>query len=196
MVGVGGGTHRHHVQHVEELICDICDVTRPLKPEYSLIEMDDFFKNWCKAVQAEARLSGVTVDIAMDEELPPMYIDPSLIRQALWHILENSLDAMAGSGGTIKIKALLCWDNIHIEFIDSGKGFKELTTSQALQPFMSTKPGKMGLGLALCRQIILDHEGDIEIVNERENGTAVIIKLPIKLTQSSWFSGREKLKDT
>lgn len=181
----------HKVQHVEELISDICDVSRPLKPEYRLTDMDEFLRNWCNAVKAEARLVGVTVESFMDEELPPMYIDPSLIRQALWHILENSLDAMAGNGGTINIKALLCWDNIHIEIIDSGEGFKELTASQAIQPFMTTKTGKMGLGLALCRQIILDHEGDIEIVNEKETGTAVIIKLPIKLTQPSWFSERQ-----
>ncbi len=178
----------HHVQHVEELISDICDVARPLTPEYRLIDMDDFLGNWCHAVKTEAGLAGVTVDIVMDEELPGMYIDRSLIRQALWHIFENSLDALADTGGTIKIKALLCWDNIHIELIDSGGGFKELSTSQALQPFMTTKPGKMGLGLALCKQIVLDHGGDMEIVNEKQNGVAVIIKLPIKLTQSSWFS--------
>ena len=102
-----------------------------------------------------------------------------------------SLDALADTGGKIDIKVLLCWDNIHIELIDSGRGFKELSTSQAVQPFMTTKTGKMGLGLALCRQIILDHEGDMAIISDKENGTVVIIKLPIKLTQESWFSDRE-----
>jgi signal transduction histidine kinase len=173
----------HHVQHIEELISDICDVVRPLKPQFNLIDMSDFIGSWCKGVKTEARLSGVAVDIEMDEELPAMYIDRSLMRQALWHIFENSLDAMADSGGTIKIKTQLCWDNLHIEFIDTGGGFKGLSTSQALHPFMTTKPGRMGLGLALCKQIIFDHGGDLEIVNEKNKGTSVIIKLPITLTQ-------------
>jgi two-component system sensor kinase FixL len=90
---------------------------------------------------------------------------------------------MADTGGSIKIKSLLCWDNLHIEFIDTGGGFRELSTSQAMQPFMTTKPGRMGLGLALCKQIIFDHGGDIEIVNEKNKGTSVIIKLPTILTQ-------------
>jgi signal transduction histidine kinase len=173
----------HHVQRIEELISDICDVVRPLKPQFNLINMAEFIGSWCKGVKTEARLSGVAVEIEMDEEMPAMYIDRSLMRQALWHIFENSLDAMIDTGGTIKIKALLCWDNIHIEFIDSGGGFRELSTSQAIQPFMTTKPGRMGLGLALCRQIIFDHGGDLEIVNEKNKGTSVIIKLPITLTQ-------------
>ena len=181
----------HHVNNVEELISDICDVARPLKPEYKLIDMTEFLGNWCHAVRTEAGLTGVTVNIEMAEELPAMYIDQSLISQALWHIFENSLDALADTGGTIKIKVILCWDNIHIELIDSGGGFKDLSTTQAVQPFMTTKPGKMGLGLALCRQIILDHGGDMEIVNDKEIGVAVIIKLPIKLTQSSWFAAKE-----
>jgi signal transduction histidine kinase len=173
----------HHVQHIEELISDICDVVRPLKPQFNLIDMADFIGSWCKGVKTEARLSGVAVEIEMDEELPAMYIDRSLMRQALWHIFENSLDALVDSGGTIKIKVQLCWDNLHIEFIDTGGGFKELSTAQAFQPFMTTKSGRMGLGLALCRQIIFDHRGDIEIVNEKNRGTSVVIKLPITLTQ-------------
>ena len=173
----------HHVQHIEELISDICDVVRPLKPQYNLIDMAEFLGSWCKGAKTEARVTGVAVDIEMEDELPAMYIDRSLMRQALWHIFENSLDAMIDTGGTIKIKVVLCWDNLHIEFIDTGGGFRELSTSQAIQPFMSTKLGRMGLGLALCRQIIFDHGGDLEIVNEKDKGTSILIKLPVSLTQ-------------
>lgn len=173
----------HQVMHIEELICDICDVVRPLKPEFSLTDMKEFLEKWCRAVQSEALLAGVTVNVNMAEELPDMYIDRSLIRQALWHIFENSLEAMTDTGGEITINVRLCWDNIHIEFIDTGGGFKTLSTVEAMQPFMSTKTGRMGLGLALCRQIIFDHGGDIRIINEGASGVTVLIKLPITLTR-------------
>jgi signal transduction histidine kinase len=173
----------HHVQHIEELISDICDVVRPLKPQFNLVDMNDFLSDWCKTVSTEARVSGVAVEVDIDEELPAMYIDRSLMRQALWHIFENSLDAIIDRGGSISIKAVLCWDNIHIEFIDTGGGFAGLSASQAIQPFMTTKPGRMGLGLALCRQIVFDHGGDISMVNEKNKGTSVVIKLPITLTK-------------
>ncbi|HBI15331.1 MAG TPA: hypothetical protein DDY20_07435 [Desulfobulbaceae bacterium] len=174
-----------HVQHAEEVISDICDVVRPLQPHFSLTEMTGFLEEWCKRVAAESRLLGIVVETSIEKDLPTMYIDPSLMRQAFWHIIENSLDQMAETGGTIKIKAMLCWDDIHIELSDTGGGFNELTTTKAFQPFSSSKPGKMGLGLTLCRQIISDHGGDIQIVSEEHTGVTVIIELPITFTKPS-----------
>ena len=171
-----------HVQHVEEVISDICDVVRPLQPHYSLTEMTAFLEEWCKRVSAEARLLGVVVEASIEHDLPTIYVDPSLIRQALWHIIENSLDAMTETGGTLKIKAILCWDAIHIELSDTGGGFDGMTTTKAFQAFTSSKPGKMGLGLTLCRQIISDHGGDIQIVNEENKGVTVVVELPIIFT--------------
>jgi len=168
-----------HVQHMEEVISDICDVVRPLQPHYTLTRMDEFLENWCNAARAEARLVGVVLNAKIDSDLPAIYIDPSLIRQALWHIVENSMDAMAETGGTINIKALLCWDTILIEISDSGSGFRDISVTTAMQPFISTKQGRMGLGLSLCRQIILDHGGDIEIINKKDDGATIIIEIPI-----------------
>ena len=170
-----------HVQHIEEVLSDICEVVRPLQPQYVLTDMYEFLTTWCNRVKVEARLIGVVVDTDIEEELPKIYIDPSLIRQALWHIIENSLDAVAETKGTVSIKAIICWDHIHIELSDSGSGFGEISANKAFQPFTSTKHGKMGLGLALCRQIIMDHGGDIEVISEKKGGATVIIEIPITL---------------
>ena len=168
-----------HIQHMEEVLSDICDVVRPLQPHYQLTEMNEFMENWCNAARAEARLIGVVLNAKIDNDLPAIYIDPSLIRQALWHIVENSMDAMAESGGTINIKVLLCWDTLLIEISDTGTGFRDVSVTTAMQPFISTKQGRMGLGLSLCRQIILDHGGDIEIINKKDSGATIIIEIPI-----------------
>ena len=168
-----------HVQHIEEVISEVCEVVRPLQPNYELTDMTEFMHTWCSRVKTEARLMGIAVETTIEEDLPEMYIDPSLMRQALWHILENSLDAMAESGGTVTIKAILCWDYVLIELSDCGSGFGEISTSRAFKPFTSTRPGKMGLGLTLCRQIVMDHGGDIEIIDEKSNGATVIIEIPI-----------------
>ncbi len=168
-----------HVQHMEEVITDICEVVRPLQPHYELTDMSEFLSTWGNRAKTEARLMGIAVELMIEEELPNMYIDPSLMRQALWHILENSLDAMAETGGTVSIKAILCWDDIYIELSDSGPGFDDMPAKKALKPFTSTRPGKMGLGLTLCKQIIMDHGGDIEIINEKNGGATVILEIPI-----------------
>lgn len=168
-----------HVQHMEEVIADTCDMVRPLQPRYELTEMTDFFTVWYNRVKVEARMMGIEVEAQIEEDLPTMYIDPSLFRQALWYIIENSLEAMVVTGGTIFIKAILCWDCVHIELTDTGSGFSNISISRAVKPLTTTSEGKMGLGLALCQQITAVHGGNIEILNEKDHGATVIIEIPI-----------------
>ncbi len=168
-----------HVLHMENVISDICDVIRPLRPHYRLTDMNQFFEQWYATVRTEARFVGASVQFNAEKDLPTMYIDPLLIRQALWHILENSLDAIAEREGIIYIGVQICWDTIAIQLSDSGEGFLCIAPSQAVQPFTTTKSGRMGLGLALCRQIILDHGGELNIVEKADGHSLISLELPI-----------------
>ncbi len=168
-----------HVLHMENVISDICDVIRPLRPHYRLTDMNEFFHQWIATVRTEARFVGASVQFNIEKELPTIYIDPLLLRQALWHILENSLDAIAEREGIIYINVQICWDTIAIQLSDSGGGFICISPSQAVQPFTTTKSGRMGLGLALCRQIILDHGGDLRIIETPDGHSLVYVELPI-----------------
>lgn len=172
-----------HVQHMETVLSDICDVVRPLNPHYALTNMNDFFKKWCATVRTEARYIGADLVASIEDDLPSLYIDPLLIRQALWHILENSLDAIGEKGGVIYVDVQICWDEIDIQLSDSGQQFCTLSPVKAVQPFTTTKSGRMGLGLTLCRQIILDHGGDLRLVQKSDGGCVVLVKLPIRFRE-------------
>jgi signal transduction histidine kinase len=185
-----------HVLHMENVISDICDVIRPLRPHYKLTDMNEFFQHWFATVRTEARFVGATVQFNIEKELPTMYIDPLLIRQALWHILENSLDAIAEREGVIYIDVQICWDTIAIQLSDSGEGFLCIAPSQAVQPFTTTKSGRMGLGLALCRQIILDHGGDLKIVEKPDGHSLVYVELPITYKKPGNSPGIERMERT
>jgi signal transduction histidine kinase len=181
-----------HVQHMENVLSDICDVVRPLNPHYKLCDMNEFFQKWCSTVRTEARFMGANVVAVVEPELPTMYIDPLLIRQALWHILENSLDAIGEKGGVIYIDVQVCWDEISIRLSDSGQEFCVLSSVKAVQPFTTTKHGRMGLGLSLCRQIVLDHGGDINLVQNADGGCIVLVELPIRFRKP--VKDRHRLK--
>lgn len=167
------------VRRMEFVISDICDVVHPLNPKFSMVNMTEFLEWWCKDVSTEARLVGVKIDSTIASDLPTILVDPSLLRQALWHIIENSFDSMAETGGVIQVEAELCWDDILIVCRDTGPGLIDIQPGRVMNPFSSTKDGRMGLGLALCRQIILRHGGKVEIRKREEKGTKVIISLPI-----------------
>lgn len=171
-----------HAQHMEGVLSDICDIVRPLHPHYGKVQMGAFLENWCKAAQLEARITGTSFTFDIEDGMPEMYIDQSLIRQALWHIVENSFDAMAERGGEIFIKAEVCWDDIFIRITDRGGGL-QLSPNKARQPFISTKVGRMGLGLNLCQQILYDHHGTLELFDDQQGGVAVVLKLPININR-------------
>ncbi|WP_167495750.1 ATP-binding protein [Desulfosediminicola ganghwensis] len=173
----------NHVLHMDTVLSDICDVVRPMSPHYVLTDMNDFFEKWCTTVRTEARYIGANLEASIEDDLPCMYIDPILIRQALWHILENSLDAIGEKGGGIYVTVQICWDEIDIQLSDSAEEFCALSPLKAVQPFTTTKSGRMGLGLSLCRQIILDHGGDLKLVQRADGGCIVLVQLPIRFRE-------------
>ena len=67
---------------------------------------------------------------------------------------------------------------LETEFRDSGEGIPDQRMGQIGQPFFTTKRDKVGLGLAITRQIISRHSGRIEIGSEETKGTSVKIVLP------------------
>jgi signal transduction histidine kinase len=172
-----------HVGKMENVISDICDIVRPLHPHYVLTELSPFFESWCKAAKVEARMAGILFEYDIEERLPAMFVDPSLLRQALWHLIENSFDASVETGGTISLKVMLCWDDLFIRLTDMGSGFEDLPPARALQPFTSTKSGRMGLGLTLCQQIILNHDGTLELFEDAKGGAVVVITLPVRMSR-------------
>ncbi len=168
-----------HIQEMEIMLSDICDVVRPLNPKFSLVELVPFFLDFCRGAGLEARFVNSTFSCDVEEELPAIVIDPSLLRQAMWHILENCFDADTENDATIRLRVLLCYDCLLIQIEDGSGGISGISTQLALDPFVSTKSGRMGLGLSICRQIILDHKGCMEIWNNARGGVTVTLSIPI-----------------
>lgn len=100
--------------------------------------------------------------------------------QVFCNIIKNAIDAMP-NGGQLKIKTSLTKDNtIIIEFKDTGTGLPQENIETIFEPFFTTKEkGKgTGLGLAVCRDIIENHNGRITAQNAPEGGSIFTIYLP------------------
>jgi len=106
---------------------------------------------------------------------------PDEIRQVLLNLVINSLDAMP-KGGTIRISTSLDATGgrelARIAVEDSGAGMPPEVKEKVTEPFFTTKPGRIGLGLAICREIIMQHGGTLKIDSEPGKGTVVTVELP------------------
>jgi two-component system sensor histidine kinase PilS (NtrC family) len=113
-------------------------------------------------------------------EFPPALpwpVDSQQLRQALWNLCLNALDAMP-DGGELKVEAAVHDGRLEIAVVDTGEGIPASDLPHVLEPFFSTKPGGSGLGLALVHRIAQDHGGEVSIDSQPGLGTRVTLRLP------------------
>jgi two-component system, NtrC family, sensor histidine kinase HydH len=110
-------------------------------------------------------------------------VDPAQMRQALWNLCLNAVEAMP-QGGELRV-------GVHIIAPESGRSLLEITVedtgvgitaaalTQVFEPFFTTKPQGTGLGLAIAHRIVEDHGGEIRVQSEPWRGTRFTISIPV-----------------
>jgi nitrogen fixation/metabolism regulation signal transduction histidine kinase len=117
-------------------------------------------------------------DVDVSRDLPPVYIDRTLITRSLTNIIENALHAM-GARGTLTIVAVREDDDVRIRVSDTGAGMDPDALARAFEPYFSTKASGTGLGLPIAKRNVELSGGTITIQSERGRGTTVEINLPV-----------------
>ena len=132
----------------------------------------------------------ITIVTNYATNLPQLQLDQGLIRQTLFNLIQNSIQAMP-KGGRIYITTqpaqTLAGHGIEIEVRDTGMGIPPEIQERIFDAYFTTKEseGGMGLGLAIAHQIITAHQGRIELKSQIGMGTAFQIYLPIKSAAST-----------
>jgi len=113
-------------------------------------------------------------------DLPRIYLDQEQISRALKNIIQNSIDALS-TAGTLKLTAKAVDSYIQIVVEDTGVGINEDKLDSVLDPFVTSKTTGAGLGLTMVYQIVMNHQGEVDIKSKGGKGTIVILELPINL---------------
>jgi two-component system sensor kinase FixL len=123
----------------------------------------------------------VSTDLAPD--LPRVHIDQVEMQQVLTNLIINAGEAMAHSDEAIlDIRSRLRDDGVAIEVADHGPGLDPAAADRLFQPFVTTKPEGLGLGLSICRSIVEAHQGTIAAAPNPGGGTVFTITLPLEGT--------------
>jgi len=69
---------------------------------------------------------------------------------------------------------------------DTGSGFHAEVLNRLFEPFVTTRERGTGLGLPICRRIVLEHNGQIRASNRAEGGAVVVVELPSQNGSNSW----------
>ena len=120
-------------------------------------------------------------------------IDPDRLRRAVINVYDNAWQALVGedanagaSGDRVLTVSTRCHaGTVEIEIADTGPGVPANVLPKVFEPLYSTKGFGVGLGLPTVMDIIAQHGGEVEIQGRADQGTRVILKLPVNADTSS-----------
>jgi two-component system NtrC family sensor kinase len=102
------------------------------------------------------------------------------MKQVLINLILNGAEAMPAAGGVITAGTRCVGNEVQLFVRDSGSGITAEHLPQLFEPFFTTKTRGLGLGLAISREIITQHDGRIAVHSVEGSGTIFTIVLPIK----------------
>ena len=118
------------------------------------------------------------MELECPTDLPPLRLDRDQIKQALFNIIKNALQAMS-EGGLLRITAAASDRFLAVAFRDNGAGIAPEDIGHIFDPYYTTKAEGSGIGLMIVQRIIQDHGGRIDVHSEPGMGTTFTVFLPL-----------------
>lgn len=133
-----------------------------------------------EARDAVPSATALEVTVAVPEDLPPVWVDRTQIRQVLVNLVGNAADAILGSGkgGRVEIRAAIEEGALVLSVTDDGPGFAPEVRERLFEPLVTTRRTGAGLGLALCARIAEKHRGAIEAEDPAGGGARIVVRIP------------------
>lgn len=162
---------------LERIVRDVLDFANLGRPTLQETRVADCFRNAARLLTPQVRKKRVTLVDELEQQTL-IYADGNQMEQIFINLIQNSLDAMP-RGGEIRVRDQVAEDCVQVRFSDTGHGIpKDMPLSQLFDPFHTTKPNGVGLGLAITRRIMQTHEGRVEIEETGPGGTTFLLTFP------------------
>jgi PAS domain S-box-containing protein len=166
------------IQRVEEYVL----IPRPTFQKINILEV---IETALRAFSEKATERGILLNLETrtlkgDWDL---FIDKGLLMNAISHILENSAESFTGvlSGKRRKTVNVALWGNdesVGILISDRGEGISKKNLNRIFEPFFSTRPDQVGLGLTIAKRAVEENMGNIQVESRSKKGTTVTIVFP------------------
>ncbi|HEX5690263.1 MAG TPA: ATP-binding protein, partial [Roseiflexaceae bacterium] len=171
------------VQHLQMFV-------RPAVFEQQPLDLATLVNDALLRVTSELASYGADVTLDVPPDLPPVNADSDLLQQALVHVIQNALQAVAQNPPDIP-RSLAIYGraterNVRLTIEDCGPGIPSEHLPQIFEPFFTTRPvgESAGLGLSIAHAIVQKHGGQIGVQSMPGKGAAIAIELPIAGTSA------------
>ncbi len=188
------GVALQEVGRLDQIISQFLKALRPVQPELESAKLDDLVKETVDFMRQEIEDRNVLVEITDAEDLPVTQMDKGQMKQAVFNIIRNALQAMPG-GGLLAIRFAATDRFAAVSFRDSGTGISPEDLGRVFEPYHTTKQGGSGLGLMIVQRVIRDHGGEIEVESEPDTGTTITLFLPREDRRIRLLKGHRSAKE-
>ena len=132
-------------------------------------------------IEAQATEQGIVLERDLRPGLPPVPGSADALRQVALNLITNALQAMP-HGGRLLCSTRLRSRGPGVEWrvTDTGRGVPEADRPRLFEPFFTSRPDGTGLGLALCRELVGQHDGRIELESSGPSGSTFLVILPAR----------------
>lgn len=152
------------------------------EPELSQVDLNQLVHEVCRLMENQIELRLSALELRLDESSPPLCVDALQIEQVLVNLVQNGLEAMEeveADERCITIATEASSDQVRIRVSDCGRGFTEEIADKMFEPYFTTKPGGLGIGLKICRRIVRAHGGKLSATSNPQGGATFELALPI-----------------
>ncbi len=167
------------VDRLNEIVRRLLYFARVDNAERQSVSVNSVLTETLKLLEAQAASQSVAIECEFDPNLPCVSGSASALRQVFLNLATNALQAMPQGG---RLHCCTTYEQqkctVEVRFTDTGPGISPDDREHLFEPFFTTRPEGTGLGLALCREIILQHGGQIEAEADVPGATFRVV-LPV-----------------
>lgn len=161
---------------------------RKRESQMAPVDLSELLRETATLFEATTRRAGVTVEMALAEDLPQVSADRVQLQQVVLNLVQNAVDAMAETAPEARVLTIadgqlddpIRGPGLCLTVRDRGAGLSPEALARFAEPFHTTKPEGIGLGLALSRSIVEAHGGWMKAETPADGGgLKVTIWLPL-----------------
>ncbi|MBI1748139.1 MAG: response regulator [Acidobacteria bacterium] len=174
------------IDHLDNIVNRITKFAHPITVDRNQLRVNAVVAEALALLQDQILAKEIAVTISLDENVPVGYFDESALKSTLLNLIINAIQAVECQG-TIGIKTALIPSlnapheraRVAIEISDNGCGMSEEQLANIYEPFFTTKVQGMGWGMTYVKNVVLLHNGTIQVNSLRGMGTCVRVLLPL-----------------
>lgn len=174
------------IERLNGMVKRLLNFARPVRFQPEPTDLKQLAEQRLSRFSENAHEKGILFKTDFPEDGALLPIDQSKMAQVFDNVIQNAIEAMTESGGTLwvsvtsTVKSASGTDKVRVEFRDTGNGISSSMISRIFDPFFTTKPSGTGLGLSICHEFVRAHGGEIQVESAEGDGTSVRIILPMR----------------